>query len=237
MHGSPKSTTPRGTPSRRGKSPRIASPSASQSSAPPQPDAANNSTDSFFSCLSIPVEGATPIGDDNANAAPTPPPSQPSPDEPKRAPRKSKTDALVALNNHAMSTDDNEEYLSLANLAEKYRNAKPIPVDPILDLSTVRTTAPRHFSHPKNIQRPFGLQDCPEYYPTDEEFRDPMAYITSISKEAKQYGICKIVPPEGWQMPFMTDTEVSSCFLIRFWIIDEISLLFSVSVSKLVCSA
>jgi histone demethylase JARID1 len=34
-----------------------------------------------------------------------------------------------------------------------------------------------------------------------------MAYIDSIAPEAKKYGICKIVPPEGWQMPFELDTE------------------------------
>ncbi|THV08208.1 hypothetical protein K435DRAFT_824791 [Dendrothele bispora CBS 962.96] len=211
MHGSPKSTTPRGTPSRRGKSPRIASPpNSSQPSAPPQSETPSNSTDFFFSCLSIPVEGAIPIGDEETKVTPSPPPTEPasSTGEPKRTPRKSKIDALVALNNHAMSSsDDNDEYISPTNLAEKYRDAKPIPTDPILDLSTVRTTAPRHFSHPKSTPRPFGLEDCPEFYPTDDEFRDPMAYISSISEKAKKYGICKIVPPEGWQMPFMTDTE------------------------------
>lgn len=34
-----------------------------------------------------------------------------------------------------------------------------------------------------------------------------MEYITSLSPHAKQYGICKIVPPEGWQMPFSLPTE------------------------------
>ncbi|KAF5332034.1 hypothetical protein D9758_014588 [Tetrapyrgos nigripes] len=207
MHGSPKSTTPRGTPSRRGKSPRFHSPNATQSSAPSHSEVANNPSESFFSCLSIPVEGSTPIGDDNAKV-PQPPPEQATTSEPKRAPRKSKTDALAALNNQAMSSSDEaDDYFSLNNLTERYRNAKPIPVDPILDLSTVRTSAPRHFSHLKSSPRPFGLEDCPEFYPTEEEFRDPMAYITSISEKAKQYGICKIVPPEGWRMPFTTDTE------------------------------
>lgn len=34
-----------------------------------------------------------------------------------------------------------------------------------------------------------------------------MAYIDSIAPEAKAYGICKIVPPEGWRMPFVLETE------------------------------
>jgi [histone H3]-trimethyl-L-lysine4 demethylase len=58
-------------------------------------------------------------------------------------------------------------------------------------------------------QRPFGLQDCPAFYPTPEEFKDPMSYIRAISTQAQEFGIAKIVPPETWRMPFVTDTEVS----------------------------
>ena len=35
-----------------------------------------------------------------------------------------------------------------------------------------------------------------------------MAYIKSISENARTYGMCKIIPPLGWDMPFVTDTEV-----------------------------
>ena len=46
------------------------------------------------------------------------------------------------------------------------------------------------------------------FHPSPDEWKDPMAYISSISDTGKRYGMCKIVPPLGWNMPFVTDTEV-----------------------------
>lgn len=43
---------------------------------------------------------------------------------------------------------------------------------------------------------------APTYYPTREEFNDHLAYIERIRPEAEKYGICRIVPPEGWNPPF-----------------------------------
>ncbi|WOO79188.1 Lysine-specific demethylase 5A [Vanrija pseudolonga] len=83
---------------------------------------------------------------------------------------------------------------------------KPQVVNPPFDIHSVRTSAPSD-PGPTNEPRLFDLPTCPEYRPTSDEFRDPMAYIESIAPEAKKYGICKIVPPEGWQMPFELDTE------------------------------
>lgn len=53
----------------------------------------------------------------------------------------------------------------------------------------------------------FGLEEAPTFYPTAEEFVDPMEYITSIGPQGRPYGIAKIVPPEGWRMPFSLPTE------------------------------
>ena len=39
------------------------------------------------------------------------------------------------------------------------------------------------------------LSLAPEFHPTLEEFKDPIAYIYQIEKEASVHGICKIIPP------------------------------------------
>eukprot|EP00730_Choanoeca_flexa_P007951 TRINITY_DN12416_c4_g2_i2.p1 TRINITY_DN12416_c4_g2~~TRINITY_DN12416_c4_g2_i2.p1 ORF type:complete len:715 (+),score=150.71 TRINITY_DN12416_c4_g2_i2:152-2296(+) len=53
-----------------------------------------------------------------------------------------------------------------------------------------------------------GVRHCPVYYPTIEQFENPLAFIESIRQEAEQYGICKIVPPKEWQPDFkLQDTQ------------------------------
>ena len=43
---------------------------------------------------------------------------------------------------------------------------------------------------------------CPVFHPSPEEFDDPFEYIEKIRAEAEPSGICKIVPPKGWNPPF-----------------------------------
>lgn len=45
----------------------------------------------------------------------------------------------------------------------------------------------------------------PVYYPTEDEFRDPLEFLDKIRPEAEQYGICRIVPPKNWKPPFCLD--------------------------------
>jgi histone demethylase JARID1 len=156
------------------------------------------------------VEGAVPIQDDSSeDTASKPPQPSAASDTDRRAPRKSKTEALAALNDQARASsaapDDDE---GITNLTANYRNGPPISVSPALDMSSVKTPSPRHPRGAPPAPRPFGLKDCPEYYPTPEQFADPMEYIKSIAEEAKEFGICKIVPPSDWKMPVVTNTEV-----------------------------
>lgn len=83
---------------------------------------------------------------------------------------------------------------------------RPPVQNPPFDLNTVRTEAPR-YTPPRDSPRMFGLEECPTFYPTVEEFADPMEYITSIGPQGRPYGIAKIVPPEGWRMPFELPTD------------------------------
>ncbi|RYP76213.1 hypothetical protein DL769_003684 [Monosporascus sp. CRB-8-3] len=55
--------------------------------------------------------------------------------------------------------------------------------------------------------RPYGLTEAPTYRPTDEEWKDPFEYVRKITPEAKEYGLCKIIPPDSWNPDFAIDTE------------------------------
>jgi histone demethylase JARID1 len=89
------------------------------------------------------------------------------------------------------------------------RHAEP------LDLNTVeRRGQPTQVPDFQKISRPHGLQEAPTFRPTEEEFKNPMEYIRKIAPQAKAYGICKIIPPDGWNPDFAIDTEVRSCITL-----------------------
>ncbi|KAG0235805.1 hypothetical protein BGX31_004171 [Mortierella sp. GBA43] len=68
--------------------------------------------------------------------------------------------------------------------------------------------APPETPRPDPPIRIFGLRDAPCFYPTAEEFMEPLKFIESIRPDAEKAGICKIIPPDGWKPPFAIDTEV-----------------------------
>jgi hypothetical protein len=97
-------------------------------------------------------------------------------------------------------------------------DAAPLPASLRPDMNTVRRPSrSRRISTPPQVSQkpqPFDLQDCPAFYPSPEEFKDPMSYIRAISPKAREFGIAKIIPPETRRMPFVTDTEVRKIFLL-----------------------
>ncbi|KAF9950865.1 hypothetical protein BGZ72_007548 [Mortierella alpina] len=74
-------------------------------------------------------------------------------------------------------------------------------------MSTVATTPPPERAPANPPTRIFGLEDAPCYFPSADEFMEPLRYIESIRAEAEKAGICKIIPPEGWKPTFALDSE------------------------------
>ncbi|GMR47928.1 hypothetical protein PMAYCL1PPCAC_18124, partial [Pristionchus mayeri] len=46
---------------------------------------------------------------------------------------------------------------------------------------------------------------APVFYPTAEEFVDPIAYVAQIKAEAEKFGVVKIVPPKTFKPSFAID--------------------------------
>ncbi|KAJ8945625.1 hypothetical protein NQ314_009156 [Rhamnusium bicolor] len=65
-----------------------------------------------------------------------------------------------------------------------------------------------HYSQYKEETFQFEVPpEAPVFYPTEEEFQDPLAYIAKIRPIAENTGICKIKPPAHWQPPFAVDVD------------------------------
>lgn len=64
-------------------------------------------------------------------------------------------------------------------------------------------------SRPQGVDVPVG----PTFYPTVEEFTlNPLTYIEKIRPIAEKYGICKVVPPPGWNPPLCVDMKSGKQF-------------------------
>src|SRR5579863_9547086 len=190
MHRSSPVQSARGTPRRaRTALADTATPLASPLGSPVAPKPPTT----LISSLEIPVQGAVPIPQPPGSTKSTPFSSTTAPAPPtptasssssttatqsgRRAPRRSKTEALAALQN-AVHADGAADDGSPPGPTLFHPDAAPLPAAPRLDMSTVRTPSrsrrvPASPQAPQK-ERPFGLQDCPAFYPTSEEFRDPM---------------------------------------------------------------
>ena len=72
----------------------------------------------------------------------------------------------------------------------------------------------------------FGLQEAPVFYPTWEEFQNPMQYVEWVASpkggNGAAFGIAKIVPPEGWAPEFVVDQDTFR-FRTRVQRLSEVS--------------
>jgi histone demethylase JARID1 len=58
------------------------------------------------------------------------------------------------------------------------------------------------------VERSSDLEFAPILSPSLDEWNDPLEYISKISKSMSKFGICKIIPPKGWNPEFALDTRV-----------------------------
>ncbi|KAL7311869.1 hypothetical protein PS15m_009582 [Mucor circinelloides] len=89
----------------------------------------------------------------------------------------------------------------------------------LFDLSTVKTKSQEPQRGKSN--RLFGIQEAPTFYPTKDEFKDPLAYIKNLEGPGSKYGIIKIVPPADYRPEFSLNTE-SFRFKTRVQKLNEI---------------
>nr|XP_018265761.1 uncharacterized protein I303_02134 [Kwoniella dejecticola CBS 10117]OBR87919.1 hypothetical protein I303_02134 [Kwoniella dejecticola CBS 10117] len=197
----PKPKTPRGTPAKND--------GTSRPSIKPSPSDSSRRKPTFTSSLNYPEVLPAPTYFANEG-------------ELQRSQRRSKVEALTKLDRAGTPIQVNNGSSGTSFLPSSAQSSTPQPVagpsaarnplhrpvvvSPPFNPLSVRQEAPRH-PPPRTSPRLFGIEECPTYYPTAEQFKDCMGYIASIADEAKPYGICKIVPPEGWKMPFTLDSE------------------------------
>ena len=70
-------------------------------------------------------------------------------------------------------------------------------------------------SRTENVNLDVHIEECPVFYPTIEEFACPIKYISSIMPRAIRFGICRIVPPEGWENPNQVDFDSKKKFATK----------------------
>ena len=73
-----------------------------------------------------------------------------------------------------------------------------------------------------------AITDIPEiktYFPTEQEFSDPMAYIEDLVKNqgAAECGCVKIVPPASFKPSFCFDRESDRKLPSRFQVLQDLS--------------
>jgi len=70
-------------------------------------------------------------------------------------------------------------------------------------------------SRTENVNVDMQIEECPVFYPTIKEFACPIKYISSIMPRAIRFGICRVVPPEGWENPTQVDFDSKKKFATK----------------------
>lgn len=154
--------------------------------------------------------------------------------------RRSKTHALQALKSGAGESQPEASLPSPPHpLRHATRKAIRMTCTPPLVFDTSQSTSsaqgltpiptgastPRPMA-PRTKPRLFGLEEAPTFYPTWDEFNDPLKYIEWTARpdggNGVAYGIAKIVPPPGWHMDFSVDQSTFR-FRTRVQRLNELS--------------
>lgn len=69
------------------------------------------------------------------------------------------------------------------------------------------------------------IEEMKTFYPSEEEFSDPLTYIDQLIKKqgAYQYGCIKIVPPQSFKPTLAFDQNSTQKLPTRFQVLQELS--------------
>ncbi|EDQ87085.1 uncharacterized protein MONBRDRAFT_33502 [Monosiga brevicollis MX1] len=112
--------------------------------------------------------------------------------EPEEVPQRNA--AAVQLNTPSQATEDSKAPNSI-----KQEDVTATSASPLTESAGPAVQAQAK-AEPPSVHP--GVVHCPVFRPTIEEFAQPLQYIEQIRPEAEGFGICKIIPPEGWDPPF-----------------------------------
>ncbi|XP_053961307.1 lysine-specific demethylase lid [Anastrepha ludens] len=114
-----------------------------------------------------------------------------------------------------IASSDNKQSVNscsgVTGLAKKYHNSCPHPTNDRCRSKPLTHLQP-HSSSTFNLNKTEEFHfdtpvECPVFRPTQEEFKNPLAYISKIRPIAEKCGIAKILPPESWSPPFAVDVD------------------------------
>ncbi|XP_028035905.1 uncharacterized protein LOC114247211 isoform X1 [Bombyx mandarina] len=101
-------------------------------------------------------------------------------------------------------SDEDTETVPSTVVIQTDENIETVQSDQAVQLNNRPATLLRF---PRGIERA-KIVDAPIYYPTLEEFKDPITYFEKIMATASKYGLCKVVAPEGFKPSCNTSDDI-----------------------------